>query len=198
MTGPLGEVLIAGHPKTAMTPYDYCTWTFSQEHLNHIVHMASKKLEGRNESRKTGGEIFRYFRFLLLMTRVDFLSRRSLQSCVPVSENFPNLNPGTTMTRKWIEDLRVCVTLSHASEARVTGSTKRWSLASGFVDANIVTERQTSFYQTLFVLMKVCYADMDLEGTGLFSDYLITWHWTLSPETDARSKVQHLGTSNYI
>lgn len=50
MIGPLAEVLIAGHRKTGMNPYDNITWTFPREHLSHVVHMRSEKLGGRNEN----------------------------------------------------------------------------------------------------------------------------------------------------
>ena len=131
--GPTGDVLIQGNPKYEMEPYDFFMWMFPQDHLTAITELTNVKLEKGNLLRTTAGEILRFFGVLILMSRFEFSSRRSLWSTESVSKYVPLPQFGKIISRNRFEALCSAITFSHSSDNGDCDS--RWSLVSGFVRA---------------------------------------------------------------
>ena len=78
--GPIDEIISGGHGPSQMQSMEYFMWMFPQECLVFMASYTKDAMQSRELRLTTRGEILKFFGVLILMTRIEFGSRRSLWS----------------------------------------------------------------------------------------------------------------------
>lgn len=128
--GPIDEIISRGHGPSQMQPMDYFMWMFPQEHLALMVSYTNDAMQSRGLRLTTRGEILKFFGVLILMTRIEFGSRRSLWSSQLSSKYLPKLQFGNIISRTRFKELRHDVTFSFPAD-----SSDRWGMIRDFIVA---------------------------------------------------------------
>jgi hypothetical protein len=103
-----------------------------------MITLANSKLGAKGEQDLTRGELFKFYRILILATCLEFGSRRELWSTIPLTRYQPACAFGNTgMSRNQFDVLFTTVVWSSQPEERPDGMTSEqccWKLVSDFVD----------------------------------------------------------------
>ena len=128
--GPIDEIISRGHSPSQMHPMDYFMWMFPHEHLALMVSYTNDSMESRGLRLTTRSEILKFFGVLILMTRIEFSTRRSLWSSQETSKYLPQPQFGNIISRRRFEELRQNVTFSFPAD-----SNDRWGMIRDFIVA---------------------------------------------------------------
>lgn len=118
---------------------DYFMMMFPHSHLEKITRLTNIQLKKKNKKETTISEILKWFGVILLCTKYEFSSRRSLWKTTSSSAYVAAPNFGKTgMTRGRFDDLWCCARFSDQPEKRpenMQHENYRWLLVDDFVEA---------------------------------------------------------------
>ena len=120
-----------------LSQYDFFLLMLPPKQLTDMTELTNVELYKNVEERTTQGEILKLFGIMILMTRVEFTSRRNLWSNTPISKYIPAPSFGKTgMTRNRFDVLWRYFKWSYQPDSRPLGmsdSAYRWMLVDDFI-----------------------------------------------------------------
>ena len=128
--------LVAG--QDTMSRLDYFLLMFPPTHLQDMARLTNTVLAAQSSERTSCGELLKFFGILILASKFEFKSIRSLWSTTAPSKYIPAPAFGRTgMARRRFDDLWKCIRWSNQPSERPDGMTSeqyRWRLVDDFVD----------------------------------------------------------------
>jgi hypothetical protein len=128
-----------------MKPFDFFMTMFPRRQLEQMVVNTSEALNKKGKSSTSTGEMLKFFGIMILATRYEFGSRRTLWSTTsPVKYIPPPAFGKTGMSKNRFDDLWSCCVWSMQPSERPEGMTHeahRWMLVETFV-GNINAHRK--------------------------------------------------------
>jgi hypothetical protein len=135
-----GERYKPGSDRTTkmLSPFDCFMAMFPKRQLEQMAINTSEALCHKGKNPTSTGEMLKFFGILILATRFEFGSRRSLWSTTAVSKYVPAPSFGKTgMSRNQFDDIWSCVVWSLQPDSRpedMSHEAYRWKLVDDFVD----------------------------------------------------------------
>ena len=137
---PVGDILIPGRNQATtrdMTPVDYFLLMFPPKQLQTMLQHTNAVLDTNSLQKTNISEMLKWFGVIILTTKFEFASRRSLWNTVSASKYRPAPQFGLTgMSKHRFEELFKCVRWSHqppAEGGEECSETHRWKLVDDFV-----------------------------------------------------------------
>ena len=136
---PVGETLIPGRNQATtskMMPIDFFLLMFPPKQLLAMVQHSNTQLDADRFARTNSSEMLKFFGVIILTTKFEFTSRRSLWNTVATSKYQPAPHFGQTgMSKNRFEELFKCVRWSHQPpvQGAECSETYRWKLVDDFV-----------------------------------------------------------------
>ena len=121
MIGPIGKIIFRCHGPSQMHSMDYFMWMFPQKHLAFIFSYTNDAMQSSGPCLTTRGEIVKFFGPLILMTRIEIGSSRSLWSSQRSSKYLPKPQFGNIISITRFEEFRQNVTFSFPADSSDRG-----------------------------------------------------------------------------
>ena len=131
-----GHIIADGCGIMDYSPYNCFLTMFSHDHLLKIVDPTSIKLQRIGRPTTCPSEILRNFGILILITRFEFGTRKTLWNINRNSKYIPPAEFGKTgMPRNWFEDLTRCIAFSYQpnEQGDLSSVRYRWLLVQDFL-----------------------------------------------------------------
>ena len=126
-----------GDHQNSYSCLEYFLMLFPPQQLQFILQLTNNELAMARKNYTTAGEIVKFLRVMLLVTRFEFGSRASLWSNVTTNKYIPAPSFGLTgMPWKRFDDLWMCIQFSEQPPNRpsdMTSEQYRWRLVDDFV-----------------------------------------------------------------
>ena len=127
-----------GNQELQMSRLEYFLMMFPQNHLQEMARLTNKGLAATNKEKTTVGELLKFFGVLILASKFEFQSRRSLWATTAPAKYIPAPAFGKTgMPRMRFDDLWKCIRWSDQPSERpdsMSSEQYRWKLVDDFVD----------------------------------------------------------------